>query len=40
MQLLDEMDDAVFTQNQFSPDQVRGIREAFASWPRSAEPQA
>jgi hypothetical protein len=40
MQLLDEMDDAVFTQNQFSPDQVRGIREAFASWPRSAEAQA
>jgi hypothetical protein len=40
MQLLDEMDDAVFAQNQFSPHQVRGIREAFASWPRSAEAQA
>lgn len=41
MQRLDGLDDAVFTrQYGFSPAQARGIRDAFASWPRSAEPQA
>jgi Nucleotidyl transferase AbiEii toxin, Type IV TA system len=40
MQRLDVLNDAVFTQYRFSAEQVRGIREAFASWPRSAEAQA
>jgi hypothetical protein len=39
MQALDVLDDEVFTR-QFSPEQVWGIREALADWPRSADPQA
>jgi hypothetical protein len=41
MQRLDALDDAVFArQPGFSLEQARGIRAAFASWPRSAERQA
>jgi hypothetical protein len=39
MQALDVLDDEVFTR-QFSAEQVRGIREALAGWPRSADRQA
>ena len=40
MQRLDRLDDAVFTEQYgFSPEQVQGIRGAFADWPRSAEPE-
>jgi hypothetical protein len=39
MQALDGLDDEVLAQ-EFSAGQVRGIREAFASWPREAEVQA
>lgn len=39
MQRLDVLDDAVFAP-EFSAEQVRGIREALAGCPRSAEPQA
>lgn len=41
MQRLDGLDDAVFTrQYGFSTAQARDIRGAFATWPRTAEPQA
>lgn len=40
MQRLDRLDDAVFGQYRLSAGQVRGIREAFATWPRLADPQA
>lgn len=41
MQLLDHLDDAVFTRLfGFSPEQAQGVRDAFAAWPRTAEPQA
>jgi hypothetical protein len=39
MQALDALDDEVLTE-EFSAAQVRGIREAFAGWPREAGPQA
>jgi hypothetical protein len=39
MQRLDMLDDAAFAP-EFSTEQVRGIRDALAGWPREAEPQA
>jgi hypothetical protein len=40
MQFLDAPTMSEALAEEFSAEQVRGIREAFAGWPRSAEPQA
>jgi Nucleotidyl transferase AbiEii toxin, Type IV TA system len=40
MQQLDAMGDSVFARYRLTPRQVRGIREAFAGWPRLSQRQA